>query len=178
VVLEAEHELRGRCVTVSLLLYEDGGVDGQTGKPHFAPLWKIAAFDPATKTCYLEEDHLGHGDALVVAGTGLAEPAWSTVGGTAYVQVWQWAGVTNADDQATWTSIGVVQVSSVDLDAGTVVLATDPGILRDAEYWLGMPSYDHPNCPAWAKAIYGIVVKDTRYGGTVPTLGRKYTDAP
>ncbi len=183
VVLRATHALTsGRSShMVDVLLFERGGQVSNVAC--YGPACRVAGYDSATRTIYVDPDFRkiqdadpgwADGDDLV----GFAEPAWSPNGGTTYVQAWYWDGEMDAKGRPKMQRGPIAPVSSVDESARTITLSADwstytgpagstSTLYRHFDWILTLTNRDHANTPQWVKDLFGFYVLP----GTLQTAG-------
>lgn len=142
-VVTATHNLSEGSTTVELLVFA-----GQATR-HYAPVVRISGVTGSVLSYHA--DHLGHGDADVLDGTGFAEPSWSGAGGATLADLYQ----RNGD---TWTVVASgLTVTAVDTTARTITLSGPPsGWLRDRDHYLVLSGHGDQDADSWVRDVYGV----------------------
>lgn len=171
----------GRVVSVSIdleRLTAQVRVMLQPGDPkalrRFAPMaWVVddvatveERHDAATQRIFCYQDALDHGeDAHDVAW--FAEPSWSTVGGQARVDGWQFDG-------RTWSNTFSFSVASVDTVNDSITYTNFTGKFWEArETILVLAKYDDQDVGSWPRSLFVVITRSDGKFGIGPTQGFK-----
>jgi hypothetical protein len=133
------------------------------GYRYFAPSARVTAQAGAVLT--LSTDQYGHGNADIYDAQGFVEPSWSTIGGSAIVQILYRIG-------ETWTLGGTHTVSSYNVGSAQLTLTTTPDTTRSyTDRWVIFAGYDTQTANTHPRGLYGPIVLDTLQHGAGPTDG-------
>ena len=121
-----------------------------------------ARHNSARRTFYCHADFYSHEQGTSDVAW-FAEPVWSTVGGAALVQGWQWNG-------RTWAQTFSFTVASVDTVAHTVTYSnTITGTWHEAQPTvLVLAPYDLQPPGSWPQAVFSVITdSDGTFGGAL-----------